>query len=74
MFTSKHYRVLRELRLTWNFRLKSICPAERVVICDLTSEETKLVILSVEGSDEADAIVKAVELALHRDNGDGPGW
>lgn len=67
-FTSEHYRVLRELGLEWSFRTSMVTSDGVSVYCDLTDRSSRLVVVTAEGANHADAICKATELAVHRDS------
>lgn len=61
LFTAEHYQSLRALGLTWSFRIKAICPGERVGVCNVVDANTLAFVLSCEGPSEADALCGAVE-------------
>ena len=67
-FTNEHYRVLRELGLEWSFRSSALTSSGAFVYCDLTDRSSRLVVTTAEGASHADALCKAVELAVHRDS------
>ena len=66
-FGPEHYATLRRLGLEWSFRSSALTSGGAFVYCDLTDKCTRLVVVTAEGANHADAICKATELAVHRD-------